>query len=774
MPFRVFTFDEARFGNVAGLARRARSSGVRLVAIVDPAVRRDEAFALYREGVEGDHFVRDAQGRVEHGTVWPGWAAFPDFTRAATRAWWQPKYATLTSTRGSQGVWHDMNEPTSITLWGDRTLPRAAVHDLDGRGADHAEAHNLYGLYMDRVGYEALAVEGRAPLRALPSGWASLARWAWHWTADVESSIEGLAQQVPTFLGLGLSSVPFTGSDLGGFTGIPSPGLYVRWLELGVVSPFCRTHCVLGAPGSRAVAVPRALRRRDRAADPPPLPAAAAPVPARRGGAPARAPAAAADGLAAAGVGYVVGRRRDHVPPRRRAARVPVADPDATTATFDVPPGAGAACGSARRSTGRWRPRTTSTAATVAELDAPLGQPLVLQRAGTVVVLDDGWIEETTHARRLATPPFAGRCTSTSTTPARARARVTTTTGDGDGPTRHDAYVAATDDGTVVVTWTQRGSFERAGPVGVVLHGARRARRCGRRHDARDATSPATAPPCAWTAPSSAWSFGSPDHAEPDGPRLAAWTRPASSTRRRHRSTSSAARSASPTRPPAAARRSASTSSCSTASAAAASSATSTPSTVATPSVVQALASSRPGGTRAARIADPEAVAVAYLDAARDYARRTFKETDDAPCVLAAAELVVAAAPAGRWPLVDGYRRFELPRDAVATRVPARRDAARAARRRVRRGGRRPRDHARRVALPQQRRRLRALRLRVRRRTGGHRRARRAAGARRGPHDRAPRRDLRRARRRASRRRSSTGVRELAATADVDVEDVAD
>jgi len=65
-------------------------------------------------------------------------------------------------------------------------------------------------------------------------------------------------------------------------------------------------------------------------------------------------------------------------------------------------------------------------------------------------------------------------------------------------------------------------------------------------------------------------------------------------------------------------------------------------------------------------IASPTAVAVAYLEAAHDYARRTFKETTTLRAFSAAAERVVGAAPAGRWPLVDGYRRFALPDDVAA------------------------------------------------------------------------------------------------------------
>jgi hypothetical protein len=65
-------------------------------------------------------------------------------------------------------------------------------------------------------------------------------------------------------------------------------------------------------------------------------------------------------------------------------------------------------------------------------------------------------------------------------------------------------------------------------------------------------------------------------------------------------------------------------------------------------------------------LADPATVATAYLEAAREYARSTFKVTETLAAFAESAARVVEAAPAGRWPLVDGYRRFALPDDVVA------------------------------------------------------------------------------------------------------------
>lgn len=44
------------------------------------------------------------------GEVWPGACVFPDFTRAATRAWWSKLVKDFVS-NGVDGIWNDMNEP---------------------------------------------------------------------------------------------------------------------------------------------------------------------------------------------------------------------------------------------------------------------------------------------------------------------------------------------------------------------------------------------------------------------------------------------------------------------------------------------------------------------------------------------------------------------------------------------------------------------------------------------------------------------------------------
>ncbi|MFD7108092.1 glycoside hydrolase family 31 protein [Streptomyces celluloflavus] len=245
---RVFTVDRERYPDLPGLARELRADGVRLVSIVDPAVKAEPGGAVYDSGAAAGAFVRDARGREVRGVVWPGETVYPDFTDARVRKWWGALYAERLA-QGFAGVWHDMNEPVSFAVFGEPTLPRSARHALEGRGGDHREAHNVYALAMARAGYEALCElrPDERPFLFSRSGWAGLQRYGGSWSGDVATGWPGLRASLSLVLGLGLCGVPYSGPDIGGFSGVPSPELYLRWFQLGAYLPLFRTHSAIRA-----------------------------------------------------------------------------------------------------------------------------------------------------------------------------------------------------------------------------------------------------------------------------------------------------------------------------------------------------------------------------------------------------------------------------------------------------------------------------------------------------------------------------------------------
>ncbi|MDX2937683.1 glycoside hydrolase family 31 protein [Streptomyces ipomoeae] len=245
---QVFTVDAENFPKLPDLADELRRDGIRLVSIVDAAVKTQPGSAVYDSGTAEDAFVRDATGRVLEGVVWPGESVFPDFTRARTRTWWGGLYEERLA-QGFAGFWHDMNEPTSFTAFGENTLPRSARHDLEGRGGDHREAHNVYALCMARAGYEGLRelAPQQRPFVFSRSGWAGMQRYGGTWSGDVATGWPGLRASLSLVLGLGLCGVPYSGPDVGGFDGHPSPELYLRWFQLGAYLPLFRTHASLKA-----------------------------------------------------------------------------------------------------------------------------------------------------------------------------------------------------------------------------------------------------------------------------------------------------------------------------------------------------------------------------------------------------------------------------------------------------------------------------------------------------------------------------------------------
>lgn len=274
--YRVFTFSPERFPQPAEMHDTLRSLGFRTLAIIDPGVSA-VPYPVYETLRAGDMLLKRQGGEPYEGKVWPGATVFPDFTLERTRRSWGKFHEPLIAA-GVAGFWNDMNDP--VLRIGEAYDPLA--EDVQHHGIPHRRVRNLYANGMAEAtvsGLQSMRPHQR-PFVLSRSGFLGIQRHAAVWTGDNHSSWEHLRENLHMVLNLGLSGLPMTGADVGGFGRgpgkygavkplRPSAELFVRWMELGALMPFFRVHCTLYAPrqepwsfGRRALELCRCVLRR--------------------------------------------------------------------------------------------------------------------------------------------------------------------------------------------------------------------------------------------------------------------------------------------------------------------------------------------------------------------------------------------------------------------------------------------------------------------------------------------------------------------------------
>jgi alpha-glucosidase len=71
-------------------------------------------------------------------------------------------------------------------------------------------------------------------------------RYAATWTGDNSSTWNHLRLTTPMLENLGLSGFAFSGADVGGYAGTPTPELLTKWIEIGAFQPIDRDHSEKG------------------------------------------------------------------------------------------------------------------------------------------------------------------------------------------------------------------------------------------------------------------------------------------------------------------------------------------------------------------------------------------------------------------------------------------------------------------------------------------------------------------------------------------------
>ncbi|XP_013407547.1 LOW QUALITY PROTEIN: neutral alpha-glucosidase C-like [Lingula anatina] len=245
---RYFTWDKAKFPDPKALINDLARKGHKVVTIVDPHIKKDPDYYIFREGTEKGYFIKDFTGKDCVGECWPGDSCWLDYTNPEVRDYWASQFS-LEKYQGSTlqlHIWNDMNEP-SIFGNPDTTMTKDAVHY---KGWEHRDLHNVYGMYQQMATYKGLLDRSSGkerPFVLSRSFFAGSQRWGAVWTGDNVASWEHLKLSMPMLMTLNLFGINLCGTDVGGFEGEPTAELLTRWYQTAAYQPFFREHSTKGS-----------------------------------------------------------------------------------------------------------------------------------------------------------------------------------------------------------------------------------------------------------------------------------------------------------------------------------------------------------------------------------------------------------------------------------------------------------------------------------------------------------------------------------------------
>lgn len=226
----VFTWNTTKFPDRDGFFRRLGELGFNTAANVKPVLLTEHPD--YAKAASEGWFVRRANGEPAVEMFWGGLGSNLDFTNPKTVGWWKEGISRQVLGAGFTAAWNDNNE---AELWDE-----GATVEGFGKPLPAIDMRPVHALLMTRATFEATRAHApdKRPYTISRAGPIGIARYGETWSGDNHTSWHTLKWNLRQGLSMGLSGMPFTGHDIGGFDG-PKAGseLFVRWVEMMALHP---------------------------------------------------------------------------------------------------------------------------------------------------------------------------------------------------------------------------------------------------------------------------------------------------------------------------------------------------------------------------------------------------------------------------------------------------------------------------------------------------------------------------------------------------------
>jgi len=278
--YKDFTFNSS-FDNKKDFITELKNKNIRLVPIVDAAIKKDGSYYIYNEMLKNKYYCMDKDSNPYFVGVWPGDSLLPDYLNNNASKWFGSKYKELLDL-GIEGFWNDMNEPALfysrnhvdevfkyigeqvgknfevedyfknkgmvIGLQNNLNYYKELYHNIDGKLIRHYDIHNLYGYKMAEAAslYFKEYNKNKRYLLYSRSSHIGSHRYSGIWTGDNASWWNHILLNLKMLPSLNMCGYMYIGADSAGFGQNTTEDLAIRWAELSIFTPLFRNHSAKG------------------------------------------------------------------------------------------------------------------------------------------------------------------------------------------------------------------------------------------------------------------------------------------------------------------------------------------------------------------------------------------------------------------------------------------------------------------------------------------------------------------------------------------------